>query len=93
MIKRLLLMINNEIGFSMIFSQKAKLVMMGVLILGRHRDMPRQRDVAVMQVFIIVIIIHLLSLLFIFIVVVSICLFDWFLIGLIIQVEILAKSS
>ena len=37
-------------GFSQIFSQKAKVVMMGVLILGRHREMPRQRDVAVMQV-------------------------------------------
>lgn len=37
-------------GFSQILSQHSKVVMMGVLILGRHREMPRHRDVAVMQV-------------------------------------------
>lgn len=37
-------------GFGQIFSQGAKVVLVGVLILGRHREMPRNRDVAVMQV-------------------------------------------
>ncbi len=37
-------------GFVQIFSQLSKVVMVGVLILGRHREMPRRHDVAVMQV-------------------------------------------